>query len=315
MPLGSLKRRMWQQLSTLLYAGSLLATPATPPSPVPAPSWVPTVTIRRHIEEVRLTFSVDDDKRVLKNLPDGTFTIYDNEQEVSPTAFSADSDLPLRVGLLVDRSDSVRKGFPAEQRAAQQFLCSVLRPDVDSIFLLDFTHQLNFRRTTVGDPDMFAAVNALAPGGQTALYDALHAAAYYDLMTAAEPQPVRRVILLLSDGDDNDSRHSLDDAIAAAQMNDVSIYAITVHAARGYYQGDGVLAALADATGGRAFVLPNLKHLGAVFSEIQDELRSEYLVSFHPAERNHCGYHSLSVRLQDPSLHVRARHGYFACHF
>jgi VWFA-related protein len=90
---------------------------------------------------------------------------------------------------------------------------------------------------------------------------------------------------------------------------------VTVHARHGYYPGDGVLAALADATGGRAFVLPNLKRLDAVFSEIQDELRSEYLVSFHPAERSRCGFHSLSVRTQDPRLHVRARQGYFACNF
>jgi len=263
---------------------------------------------------VRLAFSVDDDRGPFKNLPADAFTVYDNEQAVSPTAFSADSDLPLRIGLLVDRSDSVRKEFAAEQQAAQRFLHSVLRPESDSIFLLDFTHQLNFRRGTVGDPQLFAAaVNRLSPGGQTALYDALHAAAHHDLMTAEEAQPVRRVIILLSDGEDNYSRHSLDDAIAAAQMSDVSVYALTVRASRGYYPGDAVLAALADATGGRAFVLPNLKRLDAVFAAIQDELRSEYLVSFHPAERAPCGYHALSVRPQDHRLHVRARRGYFAC--
>ena len=305
---------MWQQLSTLLYAGSLLATPAiSPPHPIPGAPVVP-ITIRRHVEEVRLTFSVDDDRGPFKNLPAAAFTIYDNEQAVSPTAFSADSNLPLRIGLLVDRSDSIGKEFAAEQRAAEQFVRSVLRPAVDSIFLLDFTHQLNFRRATVGDPNMFAALSALAPGGQTALYDAVDAAAQDDTMTAPEAQPVRRVIILLSDGEDNDSRHSLDDALSAAQMNDVSIYAITVHS-RGYSQGDGVLAELADATGGRAFVLPDLKHLDAVFSKIQDELRSEYLVSFHPAQDNQCGYHSLAVRTRDRALHVRARRGYFACQF
>jgi VWFA-related protein len=162
---------------------------------------------------------------------------------------------------------------------------------------------------------MFAAVSALAPGGQTALYDALRAAAQHDMMTADNAQPVRKVILLLSDGEDNDSINSLDDAIAAAQRNDVGIYAITVHAPYVHRQGDGVLAALADATGGRAFVLPNLKRLDAVFSEIQNELRSEYLVSFHPAEREQCGFHSLAIRTHDPSLHVRARRGYFACAF
>lgn len=303
---------MWQQLSAVLYAGSLLTAPSAPPHGA-AP--LPNVTIQRRVEEVRLSFSVNDHRGPSKDLPAAAFTIYDNEHEVSLTSFSADSNLPLRVGLLIDRSDSVRKEFPAEQKAAQQFLQSVLRPGVDSIFLLDFTHQLNFRRPAVGDPRMFSTqVNALSSGGQTALYDALHAAAYYDVMADQEQQPVRRVIILLSDGEDNYSRHSLDDAIEAAQRNDVSIYAITVHSG-GYFQGDGVLAALSDATGGRAFVLPNLKHLDAVFAGIQDELRSEYLVSFHPAARDQCGYHSLSVRPQDRRLHVHARRGYFVCQF
>jgi VWFA-related protein len=306
---------MWQQLSTLLYAGSLLATsPAAPPAPVVGAPSVNSLTIQRQVEEVRLSFTVDHDGGPATNLPADAFTIYDNDHVVSPTAFSADSDLPLRIGLLVDRSDSVRKEFAAEQRAAQEFLRSVLRP-VDSIFLLDFTHQLNFRRPAVGDRAMFAAVSALAPGGQTALYDALHAAAQYELMTQVEPQPVRRVIILLSDGNDNDSLYSLDDAISTAQMNDVSIYAITVHSAHGYSQGDAVLALLAAATGGRAFVLPNLKHLDAVFSEIQDELRSEYLASFHPADSHQCGYHSLSIKTHDHALRVRSRRGYFACRF
>jgi VWFA-related protein len=274
------------------------------------------MTIRRHVEEVRLTFSVDDGSGPSRNLPAETFTIFDNAQAVLPTSFSEDPNLPLRIGLLVDRSDSVRKEFRAEQEAAQQFLRFVLRPDVDSIFLLDFTHQLNFRRPSIGDPQMFTAeLNGLAPGGQTALYDAIYAAAHDDLMTVKEPQPVRRVIILLSDGEDNYSRHSLDDAIAAAQLSDVSIYSVTVHPARAFYQGDGILAALADATGGRAFVLPNLKRLDSVFSEIQDELRSEYLVSFHPAARDRCGYHSLWVATRDRRLHVRARQGYFACNF
>lgn len=303
---------MWQQISSVLYAGSLLASSAAAPPAVPAPGAAPAITIHRQVEEVRLSFSVDDNRRALKNLPAGAFTIYDNEQEVSPTDFSADSELPLRIGLLVDRSDSVRKEFAAEQRAAEEFLHSVLRPGEDSIFLLDFTHQLEIRRPSAGDLNTLSAASALAPGGQTALYDALRAAAKYDVMIAEETRLVRRVIILLSDGEDNDSIHSLDDAIAAAQMNDVSIYAITVHSSA-YRPGDGVLAALADATGGRAFVLPNLKNLDRVFSEIQSELRSQYLVSFRPAGGEQCGFHALTVRTHNPNLHVRVRRGYLAC--
>jgi Ca-activated chloride channel homolog len=273
------------------------------------------MTIHRRVEEVRLTFSVEDRSGPVKNLAPDAFTVYDNARPVSSlTAFSQDSGLPLRIGLLIDRSDSVRKEFPGEQAAAQRFLQAVLRPGVDSIFLLDFTHQLNFRRPALGNPQMLTAeVSALAPGGQTALYDAVYGAAHFELMTADESQPVRRVIVLLSDGEDNYSRHALDDAIAAAQLSDISIYSITVHASAGYYPGDVILEALAEATGGRAFVLPDLKRLDGVFSEIQDELRNEYSVAFHPPSADQCGFHSLVIRLHDPKLRVHARQGYFAC--
>lgn len=304
---------MLQQLSAILYAGSLLGTPAAAPARAVLPA-SPTVTIHRHVEEVRLTFSVDSGTRPMKNLPASAFAVYDDEQTVAPTSFSADADLPLRIGLLVDRSDSVRKEFAAEQQAAQRFLQSVLRPDVDDIFLLAFTDRLSFLQGKIRDENTFAAaVNALTPGGQTALYDAVQAAATFEMMTAAESRSVRKVLIVLSDGEDNYSRHSLADAVAAAQKSDVCIYALTVHSSRSYSRGDGVLAALADATGGRAFILPNLRHLDSVFLQIEDELRSEYMLSFRPPEPGHCGYHSLSLRTRDQSLHVRARRGYFAC--
>lgn len=307
---------MLQELSALLVAGSLLGSSLSASAPNPEPDVnAPAVTIQRRVEEVHVSFSAEDDTGPLKNFPADGFAVYDNERKVSSfTAFGEDSNLPLRIGLLIDRSDSVRKEFRAEQQAAEGFLNSVLRPGIDSIFLLDFTHELNFRRPSIGERQMLTAeVSALAPGGQTALYDAIDGAANYAVMTATEPQPVRRVIILLSDGEDNYSRHSLADAVAVAQRKDIAIYAITVHASRGYHAGDAVLALFAQATGGRAFVLPNLKRLDAVFAEIQDELRTEYSVAFHPVSPDQCGYHTLLIRAHDPRVRVHARQGYYNC--
>lgn len=307
---------MLQELSALLVAGSLLGPSLSTSAPNPDPNVnAPAVTIQRRVEEVHVSFSAEDDTGPLKNFPADEFAVYDNERKVSSfTAFGEDSNLPLRIGLLIDRSDSVRKEFRAEQQAAQGFLNSVLRPGIDSIFLLDFTHQLNFRRPPIGDRQMLTAeVSALASGGQTALYDAIDGAANDAVMTTTEPQPVRRVIILLSDGEDNYSRHSLEDAVAAAQRKDIAIYAITVHASRGYHAGDAVLALFAQATGGRAFVLPNLKRLDAVFAQIQDELRTEYSVAFHPVSPDQCGYHTLLIRAHDPRVRVHARQGYYNC--
>jgi VWFA-related protein len=252
---------------------------------------------------------------LLTNFSPDELTVYDDAQAVpSFTTFAASSDLPLRVGLLVDRSDSVRKGFAAEQEAARQFLRKVLRPGTDSIFLLDFTHQLDFHEAVPGNLELIAnQVNSLAAGGQTALYDAVYAATRRPAMTASEPEPVRRSIILLSDGEDTCSLHGLEDAIQAAQRDDVSIYAITVHSSREVVRGDEVLRALAEGTGGRAFVLNNLKEIGAVFGEIQAELRSEYAVAFRLPAPERCGFHTLRIEAHNPHLTVRARQGYFAC--
>ncbi len=308
---------MLHHLLSLLHTGLLLATPsaakALPPGGTPPTLAV--TTIRRRVEEVRVSFSVEDGHKLLKNLSPDQFTFYDDKHAVtSVTAFAPSSDSPLRVGLLVDRSDSVSKAFTAEQEAARQFLGNVLRPGTDSVFLQDFTYRWNFRQAEPGGiAEISAGVSALAAGGQTALYDALYAATQFEGMTAETSEPVRRVIILLSDGEDTCSRHGMDDAIQAMQQADVSIYAITIHSSRRFVPGDAVLQKLAEATGGRAFVLSGVKGLGPVFAQIQDDLRSQYAVAFRRPSAETCGYHTVTVEPRNAKLRVRARQGYYAC--
>jgi VWFA-related protein len=308
---------MFHDLTAVLYASLLLAVPSGTKAPVStASAYSPTIaTIRRRVEEVRVSFSVQEGAKALRNASADQFTVYDNARAISSfTTFAETSDLPLRVGLLVDRSDSVGREFGVEQEAARQFLKKVIRPQTDSVFRLDFTHKFLFHQPTLKVEELTSSGAAsLFAGGQTALYDAIYAAAQVESMNGTETEPVRRAVILLSDGEDNCSMHGLDDAILAAQRRDIAIYAITVHSKRVEFRGDAVLRELAEATGGQAYVLTSVNKIDSVFDEIQEELRSVYTVGFRMPVPDQCGYHTLSVEAHDPKLIVRARQGYVAC--
>lgn len=310
---------MLQGLAVVFYTSLLLAPATTNPSPPAGSPLVTTVagpaTIKRTVEEVRVSFSVQDGPQLLKSASAADFTVWDNAHVIPTfTAFAATADLPLRIGLLIDRSDSVNKEFTAEQQAAQKFLRTVLRPKSDSLFLLEFTHKLNFYEAKAGEVDSVSdEIKSVQSGGQTALYDALYAAAKFHPMTSSEVQPVRRAIILFSDGEDTCSMHGVEDAIEAAQQGDVIVYAITVHKGGAETRGNAVLSELAAATGGRAFILSSLKGLDQVFTQIEDELRSQYEVAFRLPVPEQCGYHKLVIEAHDPKLIVHARQAYFAC--
>ena len=272
------------------------------------------LTIRARVEEVRVAFSVRDRRTVVKEISADQFAVLDDGQPVSKlTSFSQDSSLPLHIGLLMDRSDSMQKGFAAEREAARKFLERLLRPQIDSLFLQDFAVQSSVQHLSAGNLQFITnRVESIRSGGHTALYDALVNASEA-MSTSAESEPARRVIILLSDGDDNYSRQSLDDAIEAAQRTDIAIYGITAHTSRWVYQGDIVLERLAAATGGRAFILKNFDEVERVFAQIEEELRTQYWVTFRPARARRCGFHTLEVRPHNSKLRVRAREGYYAC--
>jgi VWFA-related protein len=221
--------------------------------------------------------------------------------------------LPLYIGLLVDRSDSMHQGFSAEQLAARRFLERVMRPDLDAVFLMDFSASTSVLELTSGNLQPISGrVTSLKTGGLTALYDVLISAAAA-MTHNPEGKPARRVIILLSDGDDNYSRSSLPEAVEAAQRANIMIYAITAHNPRYVLRGDAVLKRLAATTGGRDFILKNFGAADAAFAQIEDDLRTQYSITFHPRAANRCGYHRLQVRPQNGKLQIRARDGYFAC--
>jgi Ca-activated chloride channel family protein len=276
---------------------------------------VSTATIRKRVAEVGVNFTVQDNRVLVRNLRREEVTVLEDGRVIPDIVlFSQPSDVTLKVALLIDRSDSMIKGFAELRRGAQRFLDLVLSSEENSVLVADFATEPSFWQAPSGiSPDLMSAhLESFHPGGLTALYDALYAASHDPMMSIPEPRPVRRLLILLSDGEDNYSFHGLQDAIEAAQRNDIAIYAVTVHDRRNSYPGDAVLERLAAATGGRAFVLKKFDAVDQVFAQIEGELEAQYSVWFR-SQAAHAGYHRVQVLPRTAGLRIHAREGYYSC--
>lgn len=268
--------------------------------------------------EVNVVFTVTDKHgKFIKDLKRDDFKVLDNSQPPKQVrAFHAETDLPLRVGLLVDASNSVRDRFSFEQEAAVEFLNQIIRPKSDRAFVIGFDTTAEVTQDLTDDTEKLSkGVHALRAGGGTALYDALFYACRDKLQkSASQNSAVRRAIILLSDGEDNQSRVTREEAIEMAQRSEVIIYSISTNVSGVKLHGDKVLERLAEATGGRAFFPFKVQDVANAFSEIQDELRSQYQLAYKPADLQPDGrYHSIEILAENhKNLKVRARKGYYA---
>ena len=299
----------------LQVAGVVSSGRPAPEEGVGTDSAVSTVTIRKRVAEVGVNFTVHDNRVLIRNLRREEVTVLEDGRVIPDIVlFSQPSDVPLKVVLLVDRSDSMSKGFAELKRAAQRFLDRLLSSGRNSVVVADFATETSFGQAPSGmSPDLTSThLASIHPGGLTALYDALYAASHNPMMSISAPLPLRRLLILLSDGEDNYSLHSLQEAIEAAQRNDIAIYAITVHDRRYSYPGDAVLERLAAATGGRAFVLKKVDAVDQVFARIEGELGAQYSVWFR-SQAPHAGYHRVEVLPRTGGLRIHAREGYYSC--
>ena len=278
---------------------------------------VPLETFRKRVDEVNVVFTVTDKHgHFVKNLSKSDFRVLDdNKPAASIVSFSSQTNLPLRVGLLVDASNSVRDRFRFEQESAIEFLNSIVRPKSDRAFVVGFDTTPEVTQDFTDNSELLSrGVRMLRPGGGTAMYDAVYFASRDKLMKAPTTGPARRAIILLSDGDDNQSRVTREEAIEMAQRAEVIIYTISTNISGTKLRGDKVLERLADATGGRAFFPFKIQDVANAFAEIQDELRSQYLLAYKPADLKPDGrYRAIDILAENHrSLRVRARKGYFA---
>ncbi len=272
--------------------------------------------IRKRVDEVNVVFTVTDKRgHFVKDLTKDDFKVYDNNKPAeSVRSFSRETNLPLRVGLLIDASNSVRDRFKFEQEAAIEFLNQIIQRISDKAFVIGFDTTPEVTQDMTEDTEKLShGVRMLRPGGGTAMYDAIYFACRDKLMQDKSTGATRRAIILLSDGEDNQSRVSREEAVEMAQRAEVIIYAISTNTSGLRTRGDKILEHFADETGGKAFFPFKIQDVSDAFSQIQDELRSQYDVAYKPADFLPNGqYRKIEILADNKKYKVRARKGYYA---
>lgn len=265
---------------------------------------------------MNLIFTVTDKHgKFIRDLKEEQFKILDNNLPPKQiTHFEAETDLPLRVGLLIDASNSIRDRFQFEQQAAIEFLQQIIRPRSDRAFVLAFDEVPDLTQDFTGDLDKLnRGVQMIRPGGGTALWDAVYFACRDKLLKQSDTFPVRRAMILVSDGDDNQSRVLRQEALDMAERASVIIYTISTNlTSSSVDQGDKNLKMLAEATGGRAFFPFKLQELADAFHDIQEELRSQYVVAYKPDQFVANGeFRPVKITMNEKKFRVRAKRGYY----
>jgi len=274
------------------------------------------LTIRKRVDEVNVVFTATDKHgKFVRDLKQNDFSFFDDHKPVeSIVNFRRETDLPLEIGLLMDVSGSVRSRFDFEKQSAVAFLQHTLRPGFDKAFVIGFNNRSQVTQDFTDNVSLLAnGVRELSDGGGTALYDAIYKACKEKLAKERSDHPVRKALIILSDGEDNQSEVTKQQAIEMAERAEVLIYAISTDDSGLILRGDQVLDELASATGGRAFFPYKTKDIERSFAAIEDELRSQYIVSYRPSDFDADGrYRAIEITALKKDLQVRARRGYYA---
>lgn len=310
--------------------------PAASPKQAAAPQKPEAPPIRREVRLVDVLFTVTNRRqKFITDLQKEDFKVFEDGQPQEIRFFSRQTDLPLRVGMLLDTSNSIRDRLKFEQEAAIDFLFNVIRRHKDQAFLMIFDNEPGIIQDYTENLDRLRdAILHQRAGGGTALYDAIYMACEKRLasppLPMGESPDVRRVLVVISDGDDNLSNHARSEAIEMAERAGVVIYTISTstqwvtaaeetdpqkRTSRKYHkeEGDKVLDQLAEETGGRAFFPYRVDDLAQSFQDIGDELRSQYSLAYVPTNRTADGrFRKIRIEVGRKGLIVRARKGYYA---
>lgn len=299
--------------------------------------------VRIDTEAVNILFTAQDkNRRLLTDLKSEDVKIFENGEAQEITAFSRQVDLPLSLAILIDTSASQERTLPEEKRAAISFLESVIRPAKDEVSIVSFTGEstleqgmtnnlTRLRRAVdrvqfvppsgyigggvlVGTPPISGGNQAAA--GSTAIWDSIWVTSEEVLGPA--PEKTRRAIILLSDGVNTYGSKRLDDAVQAALKAEAIIYSIGI--GDNFYDGvdEGALKKISERTGGRAYFPRDESELRQAFKQIQEEMRSQYLLAYEPTNTTRDGsYRKVEIQLTNPTLQrekvkLTHRQGYFA---
>ncbi|HEY1341684.1 MAG TPA: VWA domain-containing protein [Bryobacteraceae bacterium] len=268
------------------------------------------------VTRVNMLFTVTDKKgRFITDLTKDDFEVIESKKQQVIQEFNAESDLPLRLGILIDTSNSIRDRFKFEQEAAAEFINSVVKARQDKAMVVSFDSSPELISDLIDDTEKLdLAIRNLRPGGGTAMYDAIFFACRDKLQQDQPKHKFRRAMVVVSDGDDNQSRYTRDQALEMAQKADVVIYAISTNISRIESDGDKVLKYFTEQTGGRAFFPFKVEDLEQSFENIANELRHQYNISYRPEPLLTDGlFHNIDVKVKGrKDLQVHARRGYYA---
>lgn len=268
-----------------------------------------------NVDLINVLFTVTDKRgRLVTDLNKSDITLTEDNKPQVITNFSRETDLPLTIALLIDTSTSIRDRFKFEQDAASEFLYRTLRPRKDKALFISFDSAIELVQDYTDSPELLAkAIRQVRPGGGTKMLDAIFLACQEKL----KAETGRKVIILISDGDDNLSLETMNSALEMAQRSDVSIFAISTNST-GFFnlsapKSDKLLKKLAEETGGRAFFPFKAEDLSQSFQDISAELRSQYSLAYRSTNSLRDGnFRSIRIELDRKNLKVKARKGYYA---
>ena len=299
--------------------------PKASPSPTPPPNQEGTEKI--FIRRVRLPITVTDKKgQFISGLTQNDFVILEDKVPQQIETFSDDLSLttPLYIAVLMDTSPSTAGKLKFQQESAMNFIQTVVKPRKDRVLFGTFDDEINLLQDFTDKLDLLdkAVYGVKKMGKQTALYDAIWQFCDEKMRSV----PGRRVLLLVTDGEDTYSRATIRDAIDIAQRTETTIFAIStkagfsgsvpgVEAGQVSDKKDRDLQTLAEETGGVAFFTGDMLSLERSFSKISKELRAQYLVTYNPTNKSYDGtFRKIDVKLSDGhgDLRVRTKRGYKA---
>ena len=300
-----------------ILAGSLAAQDAASSSRL-AISQAPTNPnkIKVRVDLVNVLMTVTNKKHhLVTDLTKDDFQVFEDSKPQTIRYFSRETSLPVRIGVLIDTSNSVRDRLRFEQEAAVDFLNTTLRPGTDMAYVEAFDVEVQMVQDYTDDMEKLSkAIGSLLAGGVTSLYDAIYFSCKEKMLFFPPPEPyLRRIMIIISDGGDNQSERTREEALAMAQRAEVTIYTISTNRSGLPGRGDKVLRRLAEETGGRAFLPFEASDLAANFHEISRELRSQYSLAYISTNRAHDGaFRTITIEPPEKRLRVRAKAGYFA---
>ena len=304
-------------LMTVLFASASVAQTPRPPQP-PAQKPDQDTTIRVNATLVNTTFTTVDKKgKFVTNLKQDDFKVYEDDKLQSISNFSTETNLPLSISLLVDTSGSIRDKLSFEQEAAIDFFYNTIKKGKDRGMVISFDSAVSIEQEFSDDPEVLSkAIRKIKAGGGTSLYDAVFLAINERL--AKESDDRRRVMILISDGDDNSSRVSLTETLEVAQRNNITVYCISTNqtayfGSKDQDRGDKTLKKFSEETGGKASFPLKISDIGNDFRDIGDELRSQYTIGYRPTKLEDGTFRKIRIEVaSNKNYKARHRTGYYA---